>query len=199
MAEPRLGAGAPSTAASGADIDALYRQVVDCESDMLRAAIQKLRLEYEAASSELDLREQELIVWEQKLHQTQEDCLRLQKEAQAQYQRRGKTSNPARAARRAEPSLGQIAEGDEDGSPDEEGGEQATLEAVRALLQQVGGELESLQGHWRGLAAAAPRARPDAGPRAPGPAVLGGPLPARPPGAAGGPAACAPPVAAGPP
>mmetsp|Transcript_126749 Transcript_126749/g.253382 ORF Transcript_126749/g.253382 Transcript_126749/m.253382 type:complete len:338 (-) Transcript_126749:71-1084(-) len=100
-----------------------FEKVIDLERNLLRKSIRKLEHDLEETETEVGMKEEELMVWEEKLQQIQQDNevkLRLAKVRTDGTRWRHKSeSRHAASVRRASP-LGGIAEGNEDSSEAEE-------------------------------------------------------------------------------
>jgi len=94
-----------------------FEKVIDLERDLLSKSISKLQHDFEEASTELSMKEEELMVWEERLQQIQQDNevkLRLAKLRAEGARWRSKGDGRRSAAERRPSPLGFIAEGDED-------------------------------------------------------------------------------------
>jgi len=100
-----------------------FEKVIDLERNLLRKSIRKLEHDLEETDTEVSMKEEELMVWEEKLQQIQQDNevkLRLARVRTDGTRWRHKSeSRHAASVRRASP-LGGIAEGNEDSSEAEE-------------------------------------------------------------------------------
>merc|ERR550532_2414890 len=105
-----------------------FEKVIDLERNLLRKSIRKLEHDLEETETEVSMKEEELMVWEEKLQQIQQDNevkLRLARVRTDGTRWRHKSeSRHAASVRRASP-LGGIAEGNEDSSEAEEEEEEA--------------------------------------------------------------------------
>jgi len=158
-----------------------FEKVIDLERNLLRKSIRKLEHDLEETETEVGMKEEELMVWEEKLQQIQQDNevkLRLAKVRTDGTRWRHKSdSRHAASVRRASP-LGGIAEGNEDSSEGEEeeeeeeagevsprgasgsgaataerGGAQhmAMVDSINNLAGMVVAELSILRAQWQEL------------------------------------------------
>lgn len=160
-----------------------FETVVDLERTLLRQTITRLEHDYEVACTELSMKEDEMVVWEEKLQQIHDDNvakLRLAKTIASS----AKWRQQPEGARRAE-ALGLIAEGDEESSDEEDGPSRpvcldasqpdaaggvssivdstvldsealaqiGAIESVNALADIVAGEVGLLRKQWQELLA----------------------------------------------
>jgi len=101
-----------------------FEKVIDLERNLLRKSILKLEHDLNEVDTELDMKEEELLAWEEKLQRVQQDNEKKVQLAKnriegTKYQQKSQSRRGAASARYA-CSLGLIAEGNEDSGDGEE-------------------------------------------------------------------------------
>lgn len=157
-----------------------FEKVINLERTLLRKSILKLERDLEEASTELGMKEEELIVWEEKLQQVQQDNeTKLKLARQRLYSSKMRPGggpqdrrSPSAAVRGPSP-LGFIAEGDEESEEEDVDGGEASqgfsasvepiptgTEAINALACRANSEIAKVRERWLQLEKRAAEAPP---------------------------------------